>query len=140
MSKVLLPLTLLALLVAAPQWAAAPSRHLKTICLGALDDGLNGERFRDILRDEFAKGGIEVTASRDRADAILSGGVSNWSEWGGSFNARLDAPNGKLLWHGSVPRAIRSRKSHCDDRDTATALAQSIVHAVSKVKIPASAG
>ena len=121
-------------------FAAAPSRPLNRIYIGAVVSGLDEDQFRVVLKDELVKAGFAVAETSDRADAVLSGKVSGWTEWAGDFEAVLVGRDGKHLWQGSVRRPIRTHKTHCEERDSATLLAQNLARAISRAKMhPAAA-
>ena len=135
MMKAILPVTLLAVIAAVPQSAATHSRPVESVYIGTVVDGLDNGRFRILLKAELEKAGVLVAETSAQADAVLSGKVSGWSESNGVFKALLSGRDGKRVWEGSVPRPLRTHKTHCETRDTATALAQNLAKAVRSARI-----
>jgi len=132
--RTLLVATLSLIAAVLPQPAAEQARP--AIYIGSVVGGVNNDRFRTLLRAELERSGLLVTDVRENSDAVLSGSASAWSESVASFSAVLAGRNGEQLWAGTVPRPLKLRKTHCDDRDTTTTLAQNLARAVRKVKIP----
>jgi hypothetical protein len=135
MRRILTFLTVLVVIASVPHSAATRSRPVESIYIGSVDGGLDTGRFRELLKDALEAAGLHVTETSEAADAVLSGRVSPWGESNGMFKAFLSDRDGRILWGRSVPRPIRTHKTHCETRDTDTALAQNLAKAVRSAKI-----
>ena len=115
-----------------PQLAAERRQTPRRVYIGTVVQGFDGDRFRNLLALELERAGFVVTDRKDEAEAVVTGEQSVWAEGGGGFSVSLTNSAGERLWQGSVPNPMRLRKTHCDDRDRLTALAQNVATAVRK--------